>query len=93
MSASKSLPAIAYNEFVTSLPAMREDKERRPELRKAIASVVEKLTLNPQGEGKNQWVYELKLRGAAEPVKVFVNAKPEGWLFKSRRPEGLEMVA
>lgn len=70
--------AIAYNEFCASLPALREDKERRPELRKAIASVVEKLTLNPRGEGDGRWVYELKLRGAAEPGKVFVNAKPEG---------------
>lgn len=63
-----------------------------PEPCKAVAAVVEKLTLNPQGEGKGQWVYELKLRGATEPVKVLIRA-PGSWIFESRRPEGLEVVA
>jgi hypothetical protein len=84
--------SIAYADFVANLPALREDKARRPELRKAIASVIERLTLNPHGEGKDRWVYELKLRGAVEPVHILI-AAPNSWIYESRRLQGLQWVA
>jgi len=40
--------SIAYGEFVSNLPALKADVARRPELRKAIAQVVEKLVLDPR---------------------------------------------
>jgi hypothetical protein len=70
---------LAYNEFCNSLPDLRASKERRPELRIALASVIEKITLNPHGN-KGQWVYEITLRGGQSPVTVIANLKPEGWL-------------
>jgi len=65
--------SIAYGEFVSNLPALKADVARRPELRKAIASVVEKLVLDPRPISKpdknkpgqvKAWGYQLYLRGA-----------------------------
>lgn len=81
---------LAYNDFCASLPELRADKAKRPALRKAIATVVERLTLDPRPAGeKGRWIYQLKLRGASNPVDVIINSKPEGWLAELRRPESI----
>lgn len=80
--------SIAYGEFVASLPALKADKERRPELRKAVAQVVERLVLDPRpinepkklkaGQVK-AWGYRLYLRGASDVPVNFTICKNGDW--------------
>ncbi len=95
-------PALtAYDEFVACLPKLAKDPNKRPDLRRAVRNVIERVTLDPRGANVTQpgrgkrgrytpragtWTYEVQLRGASEPVTVVVYAKPEGWAFRSMRP-------
>jgi len=80
--------SIAYGEFVSNLPALKADVARRPELRKAIASVVEKLVLDPRPISKpdknkpgqvKAWGYQLYLRGAGDVPICFTILQNGDW--------------
>jgi hypothetical protein len=77
---------IAYNQFKAVLPELVKDAFRRPELRRAIASVVTKIVLDPHGNGDGTWDYETTLKGTSEPVNVRIVSKPEGWCCRSVKP-------
>jgi hypothetical protein len=77
---------MAFNEFAASLPALAKDPARRPELRRAIASVLDKLVLDPHGDGNGAWEYEVILKGANKPIRIICNTQPESWSFRSELP-------
>jgi len=80
-------PALqSYLDFCNQLAGKANDKAYRPELRRAISSVVQSITLDPRGEKRGVWDYSVQLKGHGAPVEVRCVAKPEGWLFRSLRP-------
>ena len=78
-------PALTvYAEFCAGLPALVQDPARRSDLRRCIAGLLEKVVLDPHGNGNGIWGYEVHLKGAAEPVSVICQAKPEQqWWFRT----------
>jgi hypothetical protein len=77
--------SIAYGEFVAGLPKLTADVARRPDLRKAITQVVEKMVIDPRPindprpvNGTRQvkaWGYQLYLRGAGDvPINFTICA-------------------
>lgn len=83
---------LAYHEFNAALPELAKDRTQRPALRRAIASVIEGIKLDPHGDGKGTWDYEVTLKGGSEPVTVICHASPEGWCFRSLRPANMEAM-
>ena len=63
-------PALqSYLDFCSRLPSLGKDKARRPELRRAIASVVESITLDPRGKN-GVWWSSLQLKGNARRFEI-----------------------
>jgi hypothetical protein len=75
----------SYLSFCATLADKAQDKAYRPQLKAAIASVVESIMLDPQGVNR-QWSYTVQLKGHGQPVEVVCTSKPESWLHRSLRP-------
>jgi len=80
-------PALqAYLEFKAALPALAADKERRAELRRALAGAVEKIIVDPVQMDNGWRSYRVKLRGGNEPILIGCTQKPESWCHRSLQP-------
>ncbi len=63
-------PALqSYLDFCNRLPSLGKDKAKRPELRRAIASVVESITLDPRGKN-GVWWSSLQLKGSPRRFEI-----------------------
>jgi DNA invertase Pin-like site-specific DNA recombinase len=80
-------PALeSYNAFRPTLMAKALDKAYRPQLRAAIASVLDSIELDPKGKA-GCWNYQIKLKGESLPVPVWITTAGAGsWSFQSLRP-------
>jgi DNA invertase Pin-like site-specific DNA recombinase len=75
---SGTSPASAsYSSFLDSLGEAATDRGYRLKLRAALASVTERIVLDPRGNG-GAWLLELKLRGTAQSFLLEV-VKEGGW--------------
>ena len=80
-------PALqAYLEFKAALPALAADKERRAELRRALAGAVEKIIVDPVQMDNGWRSYRVNLRGGNEPILIGCTQKPESWCHRSLQP-------
>jgi hypothetical protein len=79
--------AQAYDQFMAALPALAKDPGQRGALRQAVASVVEKLVIDPRGERRGnvkRWEFAVQLRGAKDAVPIL--ALKDGAAFPSLSP-------
>jgi hypothetical protein len=60
-------------------------KKYRPELRRALAALLEKIVLDPHGKD-GVWCFTVHLKGACEAVGIVCTAKPESWFHRGLRP-------
>jgi DNA polymerase III alpha subunit len=87
-------PALeTYESFRETLATKSSDKEYRPELRRALAVLLEKIVLDPHGKD-GVWGFTVHLKGAPEPVKIVCKEKPESWFhhghYAPERPTSLK---
>jgi hypothetical protein len=79
-------PALhTYEGLRETLAKNSNDISHRPEMRRGLAALVEKIVLDPHGEN-GVWCFTVHLKGSCEAVEIVCNAKPEGWLHRSLRP-------
>ena len=70
-------PALeTYKSFTEALANKSNHKPHRPELRRALAVLVEKIVLDPHGKD-GVWCFTVHLKGACEAVEIVCRAKPE----------------
>jgi hypothetical protein len=74
-----------YESFRETLAKESNDKPHRPELRRALAALLEKIVLDPHGR-HGVWRFTVQLKGACEAVEIVRKAKPEGWLHRGLQP-------
>jgi DNA invertase Pin-like site-specific DNA recombinase len=67
---------IGYSRFLSTLAVKATDKDYRLQLRAAIASVLESITLDPKGNS-GAWLLELRLRGCTQ--SFLLEVVKEGW--------------
>ena len=79
-------PALeTYESFREALANKSNNKPHRPELRQALAALLEKIVLDPHGKD-GIWCFTVHLKGACEAVEIVCRAKPESWLHRGPRP-------
>ena len=76
-----------YESFRETLAKKSSDKEYRPELRRALAALLEKIVLDPHVKD-GVWCFTVHLKGAGAAVQIVCKAKPESWLHRRLRPKG-----
>ena len=75
-------PALeTYESFTEALTNKSNDKPHHPELRQALAALLEKIVLDPHGKD-GVWCFTVHLKGACEAGKIVCRAKPESWLHR-----------
>ena len=80
-------PALeTYESFRETLANQSNRKPHRPELRQALAALLEKIVLDPHGKD-GVWCFNVQLKGACEAVEIICRAKPESWLDRGLRPK------
>jgi uncharacterized membrane protein YqiK len=80
-------PALeTYEGLRETLANKSDDKVHRPELRRALGALIEKIVLDPRGKD-DVWCFTVHLKGAGETVEIVCKAKPESWLHRSLRPK------
>jgi hypothetical protein len=86
-------PALeTYESFRATLANKSNDKPHRPELRRALAALLEKIVLDPHGKD-GVWCFTVHLKGACEVVEIVSKAKPESWLHRGTRPLGQTLLS
>jgi hypothetical protein len=79
-------PALeTYESFRETLANKSDDKAPRPQLRRALAALLEAIVLDPHGND-GVWCYTVHLKGAREAIEIICKAKPESWLHRGLRP-------
>jgi hypothetical protein len=79
-------PALEiYDGYRNTLIEKSTDGTSRPELRRALAALLEKIVLDPQGED-GVWCFTVHLKGSCEAVEIVCKAKPESWSYRGLRP-------
>jgi hypothetical protein len=68
--------------FFRPLATKSSDKEYRPELRRALAALLEKIVLDPHPKD-GVWRYTVHLKGARESVEIVCNQLPQPLASKS----------
>jgi hypothetical protein len=80
-------PALkTYEIFRETLVNESKDKPRRPELRRALAALLENIVMDPHGKD-GIWCFTVHLKGACKAVEIVCKAKPESWLRRRLRPK------
>jgi len=79
-------PALEiYDGFRNTLIGKSTDRTSRPELRRALAALLEKIVLDPHGED-GVWCFTVHLKGSCEAVEIVCKAKPKYWRYRILRP-------
>jgi DNA invertase Pin-like site-specific DNA recombinase len=79
-------PALqSYTDFCERLADKAADPVYRPQLRRAISSIVERLVMDVRGHGDGLWVYTVELRDNSQPVPIIISDSGS-WEYNSVRP-------
>ena len=83
-------PALeTYESFREALTNESNNKPHGPELRRALAALLEKIVLDPHGK-RDVWCFTVHLKGACEAIEIVCKAKPESWLHRGLQPKDQE---
>lgn len=86
-------PALeTYASLRETLADKSNDKTHRPQLRRALAALLDKIVLDPHGKD-GVWYFTVHLKGACEAVEMVCRVKPENWLHRGTRPRGQTRVS
>jgi len=73
-----------YENVTETLADASNDKAHRPELRRALVALLERIVLDPHGKD-GVWCFTGHLKGTCEAIEIVCKAKPESWLYRSLR--------
>ena len=75
-----------YESLREALANESNNKPHRPELRGALAALLENIVLDPHGKD-GVWCFTVHLKGACEAIEIVCKAKPESWLHRGLQPK------
>ena len=80
-------PALeTYESFRERLANASSGRGPRHELRRVLATLLEKIVLDPHGKD-GVWCFTVYLKGACEAVEIVCKAKLESWVRRRLRPK------